>query len=120
MVSAQFNDNYEYINPYALDKDKYYEFAVNSIGDPIAIFQKDESYDTIDNLYIDKNDIFYTTIYDYFTYLDIKKITRENITEKINIEYEIFMNANIRVYWPDVSLDDIDTKKIEISNEESI
>ncbi len=99
--------NYEEIKSlkdlYSLNDNEYINDSIDENGTKKINAKNYNLHKTLENIFIEKNNIYYTTLQDYFSYikLSIKDIEPEKWSREI--KYMDFINGKIRVYWPELT-----------------
>ena len=86
---------------YSLGEKDYIKECIDEEGLQTITVKNYDIHKTLENIYLDKNRLFYTTLQDYLSSSDIKTIDKENWT--LSLDYLQFINGKIRVYWPELT-----------------
>lgn len=88
---------------YSLKEDEYINEVVNEDGLQFINAKNYNLHKTLENIFIEKNHIYYTTLQEYFSYIKLKPKDIEPEKWSREIKYLDFINGKIRVYWPELT-----------------
>ena len=88
---------------YSLKEDEYVKECIDQDGQQMLNAKNYDLHKTLENIHINKNRIYYTTLNDYFSHIKLnpKEINRDKWSR--DIKYLQFINGIIRVFWPELT-----------------